>query len=57
MNNQNKSDKNGLAYGITIGTLVGIALGCWLDNLATWMSVGLCVGVAVGATIDNKNNK
>ena len=57
MNNQNKSDKNGLAYGITIGTLVGIALGCWLDNLATWMSVGLCIGVAVGATIDNKNNK
>ena len=60
MDNQNEPKKqksNGIAYGITIGMLVGIAFGCWLNNLALWMCVRIAVGVGVGAAFDSVKSK
>ena len=56
MDNQNKQKKtgsNGIVYGISIGMLVGVALGCWLDNLGLWMSVGIVVAVCIGVAADS----
>ncbi len=58
--NQNrspKSESNGIAFGICIGMMLGVALGCWLDNLGLWMCVGAAVGICVGAAIDSTKSK
>ncbi len=60
MDNQNKPKKpesNGMLFGTCIGLMLGVALGCWLDNLGLWMCVGVAVGVAVGTAIDSIKNK
>lgn len=56
-NKPQKSDPNGILFGTCIGMMLGVALGCWLDNLTLWMCMGIAVGVGVGAAIDSSNNK
>jgi F0F1-type ATP synthase assembly protein I len=50
---QDQSKSSNISFGISIGMLVGIALGCWLDNLALWMCVGVSIGTAVGIGVKN----
>lgn len=47
-----KTANTGLCYGLSIGLLVGVAIGCWAENLGLWMCIGLAVGVCVGVAMD-----
>ena len=60
MKNRNKPQKtesNGIVYGVSIGMLVGIVLGCWLNNLALWMCIGITLGAGAGSAIDSAKDK
>ena len=59
MADQNKDKKNQsvLSLWICVGVLVGVAFGCWTNNLGLCMAIGLLCGAAVGVIIDAKNKK
>ena len=59
-NKPNKSEKNAsdsLSFGGCIGMMVGVAVGCWTDNLGLWMSICIFFGLGIGAAIDTYKKK
>ena len=55
--NKDKKNQSALSLWICVGVLVGVAFGCWANNLGLCITLGLVVGVAVGVIIDEKNKK
>lgn len=49
INDDNEEKASGMAYGIGLGMLFGVAVGFATDDLATWISIGTCFGVAIGS--------
>jgi hypothetical protein len=47
-NDDNEQSSLGIAYGIGLGMLFGVAVGAATDDYATWISIGSCFGVAIG---------
>lgn len=47
-----KAADTGLCYGLSIGLLVGVAMGYWTENIGLWMCIGLAVGVCAGVVFD-----
>ena len=45
--NMKKEKIDYLSLGICVGLLLGIALGCFLNNLGLWMSIGICIGICI----------
>lgn len=43
----------GIAFGIILGTLVGIMT----DNLGLWLPVGIATGAGIGTTRSSKSTK
>ena len=60
MKNRNKPQKtesNGIVYGVSIGMLVEIVLGCWLNNLALWMCIGITLGAGAAPRLTRQKTK
>ena len=51
---QKKQASNGPAFGAAIGMLLGVAVGCWTDNLALWLCIGTSIGLCLGPLFDKK---
>jgi F0F1-type ATP synthase assembly protein I len=50
---KDKKNENALSVWICVGVLVGVAFGCWTNNLGLCMALGLLGGAAVGVIIDS----
>ena len=51
---QKKSDS--VSFYLCIGTLVGVAIGCWIKNLGLGIAICTLVGILVGI-IKDKHKK
>ena len=52
-----KSFPTNLALGICIGMMLGVAIGCFTQNIGLAMLVGVVVGICLGLAVSTLKDK